>query len=190
MSNNSDLLCGICLEIVNLPVKVPSCSHIFCFLCLKEVINSLGKTCPLCRAFFTEEPEDLSLDRSVFDEVVASQKRRVKSIVVKEKVQWQYAGRNVGWWDYDPISNQSIEEAYQESGWAGHESESESESSRDDEFVLPIGASDYTINFRSMEQAPSQNLTRKRSIRRVIIGTQDNHVTKGVAGLDKKHLGD
>lgn len=201
MSQNDDLMCGICLEVVNLPVKVPSCSHVFCFLCMKGVINRLGKVCPLCRATFSEEPEDLQLDRDLYEEVVASKKRRVKA-VPKDKIQWQYSGRNTGWWDYDPVSNAEIEKGYQICGWddstdgsgSANESEgdgSETSSGKVDNFLVSIGATNYHIDFREMTQESCLHPGRKRSIRRVVIpvGSEDDHDTKGIAGLDKKHLG-
>lgn len=188
--SNDDLMCGICLEVVNLPVKVPSCSHVFCFLCLKGVINRLGKRCPLCRSAFSEDAEKLCLDKEVYDEVISSQKKRVKAII-KDKVQWQYAGRNVGWWDYDPVSNTDIENAYYLSGHADDaDADDSSSDGKIDEMVLSVGATSYNLNFREMIQSPLHHPNRKRAIRRIVIpaSTDDEHQTKGIAGLDKKQM--
>ena len=54
--------CPICLEAFVLPVRLPSCEHKFCFLCIKGVALRTGK-CAMCRSQISQtiltQPEAL-----------------------------------------------------------------------------------------------------------------------------------
>jgi len=89
--------CCVCLQSYSLPHKI-SCGHTFCFLCIKEIINRLSPTCPLCR-------------RAVPKADIENAKMSVKDFESHDRVfQWEYSGRKGGWWAYEEAAMLQIEE--------------------------------------------------------------------------------
>jgi len=92
-----DTSCCICLiEKMVLPQKL-DCGHQMCYLCIKqESFNKL--LCPLCRQPFLESK--------------LNEKDPKSQVEVVEKDVWFYSGKRNGWWMFDPITNDKIEELY------------------------------------------------------------------------------
>lgn len=189
MSSITDTCC-ICLEII-VPEKLPielECKHKFCFLCIKGVYER-DPACPLCR-------------HAISDSIIQSAKI---TLLPKRDIYWFYAGRNGGWWMYDPTTTEQIEkeyQRYQENSEKSEDSEKNSENSKnsaepgdsdeseelDDseensdvnrsECKLSILGRDYTIDFVNMEQ--KGNLSKRKIKRELGVDSID---TKGIAGL-------
>ncbi len=162
-SNND--ICGICLDKYNLPVKLPNCTHIFCFLCIKSVSAS---SCPLCRARITNIDNDFTIDKDTLKKNLPSRYMYI----------WQYAGRNFGHWNYDPITNDEIESKYSEYV----------KDNNNNEIRINIGPQEYMIDFNRMIQYPIRYPDRERCIKREKILTRKSLQTnqsdsKGTAGL-------
>ena len=82
--------CPVCLETPLHPVTLPSCRHVYCFLCGKGLVESGAGQCALCRSHI---PPDFFKHPST----------SAKSEVAKGDFFWYYEGRN-GWWRYEFIS--------------------------------------------------------------------------------------
>jgi hypothetical protein len=50
----TELLCGICLEILHRPHSLSPCLHLFCDPCLRRLARAKIQTCPICRAVITD----------------------------------------------------------------------------------------------------------------------------------------
>src|SRR3989338_5520356 len=91
--------CSICCEMPQLPYTL-KCSHTFCFICIKGWLSKgdSNGTCPVCRA-----PAVNQLDRT-----------RIPKSLVQHPSKWYYAGGKVDeWWAFDPVTEKTIERAYQ-----------------------------------------------------------------------------
>ncbi|MDB4769371.1 hypothetical protein OAG24_00250 [bacterium] len=92
--------CSICLQELNLPVKL-DCGHKFCFMCLKQNIESPrsnSNQCPLCRDTF---------DENILDTFETNDN------VENKNTRWMYSGRSDGWWYFSDQLCNEIEEKYQ-----------------------------------------------------------------------------
>uniref|UniRef100_A0A1Y1MDW2 E3 ubiquitin-protein ligase n=1 Tax=Photinus pyralis TaxID=7054 RepID=A0A1Y1MDW2_PHOPY len=153
--HTDNIECAVCLQPCIHPAQLP-CGHIFCFLCVKGIANQ-SKRCAMCRQEiprdFIEHPKLLHGPEAVegFD----------------GGYQWFYEGRN-GWWQYDPRTNEDIEEAFKLNY---------------SQFQILICGETYVIDFENKVQYPKKNPSRKRFIKR---DTSDNIANfKGIAGINK-----
>ena len=158
---DSDNECSICLESYKLPYKLP-CGHEYCYLCIKQSIESYITTCPLCR---TDIPSYVSENAQLIDN--NSNKTHGK---------WMYSGRNGGWWYYDPSTDKTIEDAYQIYKAKGGKSTLK---------VMILG-NEYIIDFCEMKQI-RVNHSAVRIIKRAE-NTNEDDLIKGFAGLGFKTL--
>lgn len=47
---DDNFICGICLRMINLPIKLDNCTHILCQMCIDNLSNKYGcNRCPFCR---------------------------------------------------------------------------------------------------------------------------------------------
>ena len=54
----SNIACSICLEDYvsesNLPTSLPSCTHVFHSVCIRDLLRECEEECPICRSAFDE----------------------------------------------------------------------------------------------------------------------------------------
>lgn len=196
--------CTICFQEISFKTTLPDCKHSFCFLCAKGAALRSG-SCPLCRApisphIFDDpkmalrdnlgtEPGDEIKIPSV--DVAPTTSHTVETAAGNreahgdaqpgeaEKPQWFYAGRNDGWWQFEPRLERTIEEAFR----AGK-----------DNVDLLIAGYNYTLDFIHMTQC-KKNVPRtprwERTICRTITNdpaAELNGLIKGTAGLRSVQL--
>eukprot|EP00116_Pleurobrachia_bachei_P000087 sb/3460349/ len=158
--SNKDRDCSICLMDAVQPVRTP-CGHIFCFLCIKGVLQSTGTgTCALCRAAI---PRDFLTRPEMVDLSNSSQSDG------EDEWTWFYEGRSGGWWQYDARTSADIEKAFQDDA--------------DKDIELLIAGFIYVIDLSAMVQQRKCAPHIQRRIKR------DKNIPdkKGVAGITKKH---
>ena len=152
--------CAICLETLIYPCELP-CGHIFCFLCIKGLIQTQSSKCALCRTDIPvnvlESPQLVNLNESGIKVEPSDDDFYV----------WYYEGRN-GWWEYDDRTNFEIENQF----------------NRDpnNKFEILIAGFLYIIDFESGYQMRLDNANKKRRIKRDFKNINAN---KGVAGISK-----
>ncbi len=155
--------CCVCLEEITLPITT-DCNHHFCFLCLKSLIESSNHpVCPLCRS-----PLDIDLNHLQVDENLVND--------ATESYQWQYHGKNYGWWDYDERSNKEIEEAYVSKDLGSPQS------GLPGPCIIFIGHKSYSIDFTEMTQKNLTDPSKIRKVRRIDRNSSDHH-PKGTGGV-------
>ena len=165
--------CPICAESISLPYTLP-CKHQFCYLCIKRAYEEKS-ACPYCRAPITENIHDEACLQAT------SGTKNVPQDTLPTTFTWIYAGANYGYWQFDPRSNNDIEEAY-----ITYQRDPTKSS-----FTLYIMGRPYEINFVSMKQYIKQGGRRaSRDILRLPkgmdgrpINTDPNITIKGIAGL-------
>ena len=211
-----DHVCGICLSSpIELPVKMPDCPHIFCFLCAKSW-SDRQKACPMCRS-------DIDGRFAVVPDLITTADSSSEI-----EYRWQYGGRRGGFWDYNPSANLEIENKYQEfvklpddlrnfqdrssdsdsdsdsdstSGYSTNSDEESSDSDSDSKpdsdaggdlesgdprkCLISIGPVIYWIDFQKMVQYPENFPNRTRPVRRVNKNDVNQYNCKGTAGLEK-----
>ncbi|KAL7272967.1 hypothetical protein RUND412_004206 [Rhizina undulata] len=67
-STREDFNCGICLDMMHVPVSVERCHHTFCYLCLMKLMNDFHDgvgPCPLCRNNFSSFTINRSMSQLV-----------------------------------------------------------------------------------------------------------------------------
>jgi len=173
--------CCVCLQSYSLPHKL-SCGHVFCFLCIKEIINVVAPTCPLCRAVVpTADIENAKMSTEDFEK-----NQRV--------FQWEYSGKKGGWWAYEEAAMQQIEEYCVH--WvkgkvtAGGPVKPATPaaavgfvvSDPSQCYEIEVGTRIYLIDFDNMVQYPKGQPHRQRKIRRKA-KLQRSGSLKGQAGL-------
>ena len=141
--------------------------------------NSL---CPLCRA---------PLDNDMYEAAT------IESFPEEDDgcdYYWIYKGRTTGWWRYDPITNQNIEDGYNKyiRSTTIQEDDSEEEKIPDqtiDHTFITIGilGRDYIIDFVGMVQKSSHRGMSRRIQRIQKEQEIDNTILKGIAGLRILH---
>jgi len=193
MSDN----CCICLSEPKLEYKL-ECGHRFCYLCLKFSMLSNTSTCPLCR----QPISDTILEKANINDNKTDVEIKTSIPEQTENYKWLYAGRQNGYWEYDNISAQLLEENYNIwldmtnttiEGDEGDEGDEEfnpnykTECELEDNGYVPInvgGVNKFYFNFKDMFQFNHRN-NAKRSIMRLVkndIATE-SIVVKGIAGL-------
>lgn len=97
--------CPICYQQLNLPIKLECCGNLIDYLCIKTILlsNTVSHNCPMCRAKLSDD----------ILENIDSSKLAANNINNNCLNQWFFAGRQWGWWKYDPISNKEIDNQYQ-----------------------------------------------------------------------------
>ncbi|XP_024889403.1 E3 ubiquitin-protein ligase rnf146-like [Temnothorax curvispinosus] len=146
--------CAVCLQPCIHPARL-SCSHIYCYLCVKGVANQ-SMRCPMCR----QEISPDFLERPQLVEVEEPQK---ESEHPEEEYQWFYEGRN-GWWKYDPRTSNDLETIYK---------------LEDAQCELLICGMLYVIDFEKKCQYRKYNPRYKRNIKR----DRKDAPCKGVSGV-------
>lgn len=175
--------CSICLKKVTLPHTL-ECKHIFCFICIKFSTLSNGSRCPMCRNEY---------DKHILDDVIIEDEDNdIKELDIK----WYYAGRNDGYWQYDNVTTELLEESYQE--WTKNNSNSSdlnyfpiygtSEDSLLEHGLIPVAVGDinnFYYNFEEMYQYNHRNGAIRNIVR---YGKDDNIdiIIKGIAGVKIK----
>lgn len=172
--------CSICLEDIKLNYKL-KCGHQFCYLCLK--FSLLGNTynCPLCRGDIKKDVlENVSVDDSYV-------------IVESEKVKWYYAGRKEGYWQYDPITEQLLDEAYLQHCESDIEDNfnpiNHTEYELVDKGLVPIligGINTFYFNFKEMYQYNHRNGAIRNIKRSENNDDMEDELIKGIAGMSIK----
>lgn len=137
--------CCICLEECKLPFTL-SCSHTFCFLCLKRVWESGLPYCPLCRKYINREEIEKASNGTLE--------------IKPENELWLYSGRHEGFWVYDLDSQEKLNEGYN-----NYLLDNENET-----IALEILGREYTINFNQMTQ------TYRGAVRKIKKCLPDNKV--------------
>jgi len=132
---NEPDVCGICLDVCNLQVKV-TCGHMFCYLCIKQWCYSFALTCPLCRK---------SIDANLIEKACAEDDLKESELL------WQYESRTKGeWWYYNKDLDSEIE-----NGWKN----------KKESLTVDILGIIYHINFKTMKQiSPSGAMRNIRRI--------------------------
>lgn len=154
--------CCVCYEPYSNPVVLP-CDHIICYLCIKTTLQFGNDKCPLCKCIV---PKDYLEN--------AKAKIGTESFI-EGKVRWMYAGRNGGWWYYDKVHSQEIEENYRKiRNW------DEEDGPLPYSFKLTILSQSYTINLMNDTQTNDSNgAVRKIKCEKTAYLNQ----SKGIAGL-------
>jgi hypothetical protein len=101
--------CAICFCDMSLPFRT-SCSHQFCFMCLKSVFGPTASShsntanCPLCRAV---------ISFAEFEKFAKVSENDFLGDLEGDWV-WKYSGRNGGWWLFEPQHYSVLEESYRD----------------------------------------------------------------------------
>ena len=172
--------CSICLEDIKLNYKL-KCGHQFCYLCLKFSLLGRNHTCPLCRG---DVEKDVLENASVEDSYVIVEPQQ-------QNVKWYYAGRKEGYWQYDPIAQQLLNEAYQQNFDLDIEDDFNPRNHTEDELVdkglVPIligGINTFYFNFKEMYQYNHRNGA-IRNIKRIENDDDmKDELIKGIAGIN------
>lgn len=157
--------CPICRESITLPFTL-ECKHTFCYLCIKRASQE-NRRCPLCRRRIT-------YDLEIQGRITPQDEPRVQHYT------WVYAGANVGFWQFDPRSDEEIERAYQK--FVRKEPNSES-------LDIYIMNRLYTIDFEREQQIHRRGATIvRRKIQRIEYDGEGKPINptiniKGIAGL-------
>ena len=174
--------CSICLKDVTILPQKLNCEHVFCYLCLKFSIMSNGSTCPLCRREY---------DSNILNDATLDNVEQLKSNDMD--IKWYYEGRSDGYWQYDIVSTQHLEEAYQE--WKHNDDNhieldyypdyGTTEAELEETGFIPIAIGDinkFYVNFDGMYQYNHRNGASRKIIRQE---KDDNNdiVVKGIAGV-------
>ena len=94
------VICKICNEVSSLPYKL-NCGHIYCFICLKSVINNGNSSCPQCNIFISDDLTKVKINDLY------------KYTVDYRKIFWVYSSNFANhWWCYNNDSNIQIENIY------------------------------------------------------------------------------
>lgn len=154
--------CSVCLDPPVHPVTLP-CSHVFCFLCAKGLIQAGGNNCSLCRkqiplGFLQRETVLAAASVDIHTEDTREEE--------EEEMTWFYEGKN-GWWNFEERNKEELEQAF---------------SSGSQTLEMMICGQLYVINFARMEQHQKNFPTRKRKIKRDVKTCQ----SKGVAGIQNR----
>ena len=96
----SNLGCLLCRELQPVLPYTTGCGHTFCYLCLKASFERVEK-CPECHA---------GLSQDIYER--AQMPTGISGTPTSGNPTWLYGGRNNGWWKYDPVSNQKLENGY------------------------------------------------------------------------------
>lgn len=170
--------CSICYDTLKTNITL-SCKHVFCYLCIKTVIqtnNSMGEdsSCPLCR-----EPIDGALLENASGDIDTLPSRN-------ENFAWMYEGRKGGWWYYQSDHNAQIEEGYQKYIDVQNMGSGGDVVIMNNMVNIEVCSKPYTINFETMQQYQSYQANvvgngYYRNIKRVDKFELDT--SKGVAGV-------
>lgn len=195
-----DETCSICIEKIKMKYKL-DCGHSFCYLCLK--FSLLGRTlsCPLCRS---NVPNDI-LENATYNtsndintnnnDNNYNNYNNNNNNKQSQKVAWFYAGRNAGYWEYDSITTQLLEESYQT--WFQNQSSNNvdnnsnfnpndyDEDELEEQGLIAVAIADintFYFNFKEMYQYNHRNGA-IRKIKRFSDIRDVNIPVKGIAGL-------
>lgn len=146
--------CSICLDSPNLPFTL-ECNHTFCYLCIKRAYISSNKLCPLCRH---------PIPREIYEHAKLQKELHHSNNTIK----WLYKGRQSGWWEYDNITSELIEDAY---------------NSNKQLILVNILGSPYIIDLRKWKQILTITPFTERQIKRVDTSNELAKNIKGIAGL-------
>jgi WWE domain/Zinc finger, C3HC4 type (RING finger) len=179
--SDEDEDCCVCSDTIVTPFSVPACSHTFCYMCIKSVLQQAERgvmdlACPLCRGPVSRaDLLSASMKKSDWDKKQASIAGDTDASDTVT-VQWQYAGRS-GWWLYDNDTNEEIEAYYQTFQSTGAPP-------ADEPFTIRIGVQDYIVDFTAMMQRSAEHAWKKRKIQRVAKKEMfDKTHVKGQAGV-------
>lgn len=153
-----DDICPICLEKPNNPTNL-GCSHVFCYLCIKQSYITGNKKCPMCRK---------DLDNDLYENAKGN------DIHIDKGYYWMYSGRNKGWWLYDNDTTIIIENGY----------EDYKKDNNNDKITIDILGLEYIIDFNNMQQINKYKKWRRRYIKREDIEEDKDTIDiKGISGL-------
>lgn len=175
-SINSESICSICLQPYTYPVKLPSCNHIFCFLCIKGFACANltpTKHCALCRTSISDDyfDEPILVETLSEDDEQDNHDNNVNNDDKQTSYHWYYKSNNSeAWWKYDKNSNIEIEKAYNLYLCDNTKYQ----------FKIIIAGNIYIIDFTLNLQIRENNRHLKRKIKRDRISIDD---LIGIAGL-------
>jgi len=153
-------VCPICMSSPVFAIQL-KCDHIFCYLCVKGVMNGSNK-CPLCRR---------TIDANVLNrpKFVRNGTNGDRPSDAFNSVQWFYEGRKgSGFWAYDHKNTQILEQAF-----AGDQKMCE----------IMISGVIYCVDFVRLVQYRKYEPSRKRAVKRDLLSNIDK--AKGIAGVSK-----
>ena len=55
-----DYICAVCTDLLEDPITLKACEHMFCRACIDEVIRTGESRCPVCRTRFSS-PTDVTI---------------------------------------------------------------------------------------------------------------------------------
>ena len=189
MSQPTTKKCPICLCKHTLPIKLECCGQIVDYLCFKGILlSNLSNNCPLCRhPLNTDLLEKIDKDQLVdtgyndsSDE--SSNDNSNDSTQCVTDYQWYFAGRNFGWWQYDPNSNKDINRLYKKY-------ESDNNSNND---VITIGSSRFKLDFENglqinLKSGAQRKIKKEDRYNKNIMVDDDSddqsNLHKGIAGI-------
>ncbi|CAG2110201.1 unnamed protein product [Medioppia subpectinata] len=152
-------VCAVCMSSPVFPIQL-SCEHIFCYLCVKGVVNNDNTSkCPSIDANVLKHPKFVANGVNSCDRPVGA----------FDTIQWFYEGRKgTGFWAYDHSNAVILEEAF-----------------INDQKMCEITISGviYCVDFVRQIQYQKYQTSRKRSIRRDLLSNIES--AKGIAGVSK-----
>lgn len=195
--------CSICLDTIKLPYKL-SCSHQFCYLCLKFTLMNTKLWCPLCRQDVNAtviDNAEINKDAPENDDNNEAEAEAEAEAEISPSAIWLYEGRRHGQWQFDEDANQQLEDEYQkwlQNGCPSIDDEAVDDYTEENEnelvtkgFTLILIGKIYSvyINFQKMYQYNPKSGAFRYIKRTEDIGSESRsgsrigHGIKGIAGL-------
>jgi len=104
------------------------------------------------------------LDRELYEGAKGQEIASLEEL--RTEIKWVYAGRNEGWWYFDPETSKEIDLAWVEG---------------EDKIEIEVSGYEYTMDLNELEQNSHNGMVRK--IKRVDEEDTDGMIIKGIAGL-------
>ena len=162
-----DDVCAVCLDSPRHPVTL-DCGHVFCFLCVKGLIEKRDENCSVCRRRI---PVGFLKRRNVLKRSKSDLAASTKQTETSSGHEWFYEGRGGGWWRFEGRNNEDIEDAF--------------ERDPDVDYETLICGHIYVIDFVNMVQYRKgvNGVAVDGPRRRIKRDKVDPRECKGVAGL-------
>ena len=149
-----------------------SCGHILCEFCIQKFIGQTQSDfCPKCSVSLASNMQTLLMTH-----------KKSNSSFNPGDILWTYEGRNGNQWLYTKDQCDLIESSFTQ--YEMHDSDTLMDISL---FTLDINpGNSYILDFEEMVQYPSNDSTKKRSLNRIIYGSEDDIVDNNIVGISGK----
>jgi len=188
--------CSICK--IDMMLLTPlSCSHTLCFICAAGTFNppNNGDSCPTCGLIL------MTNIKTLYDEFmkIPLNKLQFEYGFTVNDILWTYKGYGENQWLYTRKQCIDIEEQHKKYVDCDGSTESDLVSSSEDSFGLDDDTSkmtlkidisgnitEYILDFENMNQYPTSDIYKKRSLNRIQLFTYDDVTNNKIIGVGGK----